>query len=683
MDMVTNLDGRLRNTALPLNQGLLPMFDAVINSIHAIEEAQLSTEAGRITVEIMRDPQQLLGDISNPKKRGPDACKDIIGFKIIDNGIGFTDANMESFLTLDSDYKADKGCRGVGRLLWLKAFKRVYINSTYIDNDDCPKVRSFLFSSKKGVAEEKCFEAPAEAKRNTTIHLDGYGKNYHKSSRKTIKAIAHSLFEHCLWHFVRTGSAPEIVVTDGDERFDLNDIYDQAMVSSAQSEQVKIKGYDFELTHIKLRANSTHSHSVAYCAAQRLVIEESITGKIPGLYGKLHDKGGEFVYECYVTSPFLDLTVRPERTGFNIIEKAKPLLAATEISLNDIKDVVINKASEHLSGYLEENKQAARTRLNNFVSGKAPRYRPILGHIPEGKLNIDPNISDKDLDLTLHKHLAEIEEKLLAEGHNIASPKPEENYEDYKARINEYLQKAEDIKKSDLANYVSHRRVILDLLENAIKKDSDGKYVREDLIHNLIMPMRSDSNEAAPESNNLWLINERLAFHDYLASDKPLSTMPITDSKENKKPDILAFNVHENPILVSEGEKLPLASIVVVEIKRPMRNDATKGEDKDPVEQALGYLERIRHGLVQTASGRQIPESDNIPGYCYAICDITPSIRKRCGLSNLTPTPDKMGYFGYNATYKAYIEVISYDLLLNAAKERNRAFFDKLGLPAS
>ena len=38
---------------------------------------------------------------------------------------------MKSFLTLDSDYKADKGGRGVGRLLWLKAFRKVNVSSIY------------------------------------------------------------------------------------------------------------------------------------------------------------------------------------------------------------------------------------------------------------------------------------------------------------------------------------------------------------------------------------------------------------------------------------------------------------------------------------------------------------------------------------------------------------------------
>lgn len=45
-------------------------------------------------------------------------------------------------------------------------------------------------------------------------------------------------------------------------------------------------------------------------------------------------------------------------------------------------------------------------------------------------------------------------------------------------------------------------------------------------------------------------------------------------------------------------------------------------------------------------------------------------------------THDGLGYFGFNDSAKAYIEVMSFDGLVNAATELNRAFFDKLGLPS-
>ena len=114
-----------------------------------------------------------------------------------------------------------------------------------------------------------------------------------------------------------------------------------------------------------------------------------------------------------------------------------------------------------------------------------------------------------------------------------------------------------------------------------------------------------------------------------------------------------------------------------------MRNDAQQGEEKDPIEQALGYLERIRKGKVTTAQGRPIPGSESIPGYCYILCDLTSSMLKRIKYHDLISTSDGSGYFGYNASFKSYIEVISFDKLLNAAKERNRAFFNRLGLPTN
>ena len=87
---------------------------------------------------------------------------------------------------------------------------------------------------------------------------------------------------------------------------------------------------------------------------------------------------------------------------------------------------------------------------------------------------------------------------------------------------------------------------------------------------------------------------------------------------------------------------------------------------------------------MKTADGRPIPNAEIIPGFCYVICDITPFVRDRCLINHdLNITNDGMGFFGYKKHLNAYVEVISYDRLVKAAMERNRAFFDKLGLPTS
>ena len=455
------------------------------------------------------------------------------------------------------------------------------------------------------------------------------------------------------------------------------------MMSAATHEQIDILGSTFELTHIKFRYSTSRKHQIALCAANRLAKEEGIQGKIPGLTGKLTDSSGDFIYNCYVSSPYLDENVRSERTSFNIAEDFNGMFSQTEISLRMIREKVLDRAKLYLESYLRDSIEAGNRRIASFIDTQAPRYSFITRYASPDALIVAPDITDKDLDLHLHEIWYSIERELVSEGHDIMRPGKAESVEDYKARLSNYINKAEDIKKSDLANYVSHRKAIIDILEASIVRLDDGKYAREDTIHELIFPMGKDSDSVMADGSNLWLLDERLSFHAYLASDKTLNSMPITDSTSTKEPDILSLRIFDNPILVNDGSSFPMASLTIIEIKRPMRDDMKEGEDKDPIDQALGYLDRIREGGVHTKTGRPIPGNKKIPGYIYVVCDLTPTMTKRCRRANLRVTSDGLGYFGYNEPSHAYIEIISFDQLVKSAKERNRSFFDKLGFPTN
>lgn len=72
MATTTYLKGRLRNTRLPKTRGLFPVFEAVVNSIHAIEdrsEDQSSVSNGHIYVDILRDPQGTIALRDGPALR--------------------------------------------------------------------------------------------------------------------------------------------------------------------------------------------------------------------------------------------------------------------------------------------------------------------------------------------------------------------------------------------------------------------------------------------------------------------------------------------------------------------------------------------------------------------------------------------------------------------------------------
>lgn len=677
MALKTSLAGRVRNTSLPKSHALLPLLEAIVNGIQAIDaRPEDAAGPGRIDIRIQRESQAEL-DLGTASP-GPAPKKAIVGFSVTDNGVGFGPENMSSFETLDTDYKSGLGCRGVGRLLWLKAFGRVTVRSAYRAEDGQLEGRQFRFSIEREVEYQGAadgFEQPG-----AVVNLDGFKRTYQEHAPKGVEAIAREILEHCIWYFLRPGGAPDVTVADDDDAVRLSDLMDEFVEPAMTPSVIEVKGQRFDLLNLRLKATARNSSPrLHWCAASRVVLEESLAGTVPGLHGKLTDETGEFVFACYLTSAFLDERVRADRTAFDVSERISDTQLLDEISMDDIREAVLAEIGTILADPLALVLEQGKHRIHEFVTRRAPRYRPLLGKIEERGISVDPSVKDQDLELQLHRHLRTIESEVLAQGQAVFAEADGEAAEGAAERLAAHLAAVSELNQSDLAAYVFRRREVLELLRQLIRADQDGRYSKEDAIHSLIVPMRTESTDVPPEGSNLWIIDERLAFHDFLASDKTLKSMPITRSDSTKEPDILATRLNDSPVLTAEGDGLPLPSIVVVEIKRPMRNDAT--EDKNPIEQCLDYVKRIRAGGVRTAAGRPIPPAQDPPAFCYVVADLTSRMVERCQLANLRPTHDGLGYFGFNDAHKAYIEVMSFDGLVNSAMERNRAFFDKLGLP--
>ncbi|MFQ9887713.1 hypothetical protein [Monoglobus pectinilyticus] len=87
-----------------------------------------------------------------------------------------------------------------------------------------------------------------------------------------------------------------------------------------------------------------------------------------------------------------------------------------------------------------------------------------------------------------------------------------------------YSKEISDVNKAALSDYVAHRKIIIDLLSTGIRKIDNEKFSKEEFIHNLIFPMKCSSDDIDYESHNLWLIDERLAYSSYVASDVSLNT---------------------------------------------------------------------------------------------------------------------------------------------------------------
>jgi len=99
--------------------------------------------------------------------------------------------------------------------------------------------------------------------------------------------------------------------------------------------------------------------------------------------------------------------------------------------------------------------------------------------------------------------------------------------------------------------------------------------------------MRAASDDVPYEQQNLWIIDERLAYHGYLASDLPLHTATVLGNESQSRPDIMLF---DRALTFAEDEAV-LNSLVIVEFKKP---DRSNYRNEDPIEQVYRLIREIK-----------------------------------------------------------------------------------------
>src|SRR5690606_30254028 len=90
------------------------------------------------------------------------------------------------------------------------------------------------------------------------------------------------------------------------------------------------------------------------------------------------------------------------------------------------------------------------------------------------------------------------------------------------SRIKEIVDKIDENNKEALAEYVVHRKKVIELIEAARKYGASGTHAPEDTIHDLVFRRFSDNVESDYFEHNLWLIDDALAFLPYISSDRAM-----------------------------------------------------------------------------------------------------------------------------------------------------------------
>lgn len=280
-----NLTGRVKNFPLPKNRPLIPLYEAVVNAIHAIEERRSEDNTffdGKITIEIIRSPQLTLLDTVE--------LSPIEGFKITDNGIGFNERNMESFLESDSTYKAEIGGKGVGRFSWLKSFGSVLISSIYKDTEAFVK-RDFVFSLANPFIDDTLVECEDANDYSTSVTLDTYLLEYKSEVPKQIGTIATRIIQHCLVYFL-DDACPEIVIKDDNDSLLLNQLFRERFKTEDNTVQFSINGVEFNLLNAKIEDRAFPGNRLYLCANNRLVDSKDLEKLIVDLDGQIFENNG-------------------------------------------------------------------------------------------------------------------------------------------------------------------------------------------------------------------------------------------------------------------------------------------------------------------------------------------------------------------------------------------------------
>ena len=261
----SNIANRVRNTKLPRTKPLMPLFEVISNSIHAIDEARRKNQLegkGEIRIKIIRNgkPEVLKGLEEIDKYP-------IKSLEIVDNGIGLNDENLQGFVEADTDHKLGIGGKGVGRFVCLKAFDKLNVDSRFNSQNSLTN-RTFEFrNTREGFHDFEEKETTGELR--TKIVLSKFKEEYQKHAPRPLMDVAREVILHFQLYFI-SGEHPKIIIENQNNVLvDLENLFKTEFKSDIQEEYFHLAENDFKLYLTK--SFKAQSHRMHFCAHYRSV----------------------------------------------------------------------------------------------------------------------------------------------------------------------------------------------------------------------------------------------------------------------------------------------------------------------------------------------------------------------------------------------------------------------------
>lgn len=659
-----NIQGTIDNIRSKSNI-YTPIIEAIVNSIQSIVLKKI--ENGKIEIILHRE-KVLEIDNSIPSVKT---------IEIRDNGIGFTQENRDSFDTFYSEYKKSIGGKGFGRFMYVKYFNNVYVNSVFKDSGETLNSRYFRFGREYEIIVDEKIELSKAVDTYSSVTLENIksGQNFDKQ----IETIARRILDKILIYFINDTFTPPTIIlkeAEGNHSIVLNDFLTEINeIKLWKSKDFILEDdmqqkYDFVAKVFKIYYPGNQKSKVSLAGHNREVTDTPLHKYIPEFEDEFFEEDENkvkrnYIIKTYILGDYLDNNVSLERETFDFPKDTKDMYFP--FGQADLERKASEISKEAFGEDVQVRVQKKSEQIRNYVNELAPWHKPYLNELDMS--SIPYHLKDENIELALQEVKFRKEQKTRAEL-KILLADPEVSHN---GQMAEAISKISEIGKSDLAHYVFNRKIVLDAFRQLLKRKEDGKGELEKDIHNLIFPMGKTSENCDYQEHNLWLLDERLIFSEYVASDKKISTKKDALGE----PDLVVFDKKQS---FRSGDNNYSNPLTIFEFKRPKR-DAYKTDD-DPIMQIGKYVKDIRAGKYEMPEGlEKIKVNDFTPVYAYVICDLTSKIREFAEeLHSLTKSPDDEGYFGFLRGYNMYIEVISFKKMMDDATLRNKIFFKKLHL---
>lgn len=633
------------------NRPLFPIFEAIYNALHASIERGVNKIKVKLNIE--RDNDCL---IDNSR---------IIGFSVEDSGIGFTKEKTKAFFELFTKNKKLKfNSRGIGRLAYFSAFKRVKVESIF-------KNESSFYQRNFDVTLDS-FDLDELPDANESQSVD-YKTVVSVSGVKDIVSKKYNICPEVLVDRIREEFSPSILtlddfsiyINDGNKQF----IVQKSDYNADKGDNFTVKNWEFEIYFIKELSNPSKNHGIVYAASGRKVEGDSISildkSKL-----ELPDEP-KFYLKCIICSDVLDKNINATRTGF--------------LNLPDIP-------SDGDLPSFEEIRDAAYIKIREFIYNKFPNAKtanektikqvletaPHLASISEspGFISKLPIYCNKERVLT-ELTLGFMNEQVASFNYvaQTAQKYKDNEIPDFDTFLEKELEKLQDgvkLNHAPLLTYVKYREHIINIFKQLLKRRDDDKYQKEAVLHNLIFPRNYASEDWKNDyhKHNLWLIDDRFAAYQFLFSDYD----EYRTAERQKTDDEKRYDING---VYKDNLSYQAQNILLIELKK---THLPLSRDNDPIEQIRDYVHRIREGKIDTRDGERIHISESTMFHGIVVCDIENEYFKTRMIENygLKKRPDGKSYFCTLLDGSLFLEVTNYEFFIDLAQIRNKAFIEKL-----